>query len=408
MVEKTSGSGPVSEVVAVPRHVQAADAPRLPNPPVIASVATPAPATRQSPHHWSDPPPRLEPLAQPERTDPTAPTPYFTVPASAAVPPATVAATPVAPAASAVVARTSEPAKAHPKTPPRGSDAGRDSGDFSDHDNFFSTTPQRHTPSEAPWDEHDDFPRAMAHGSKRAMVTTFWILGVSVALIGAFVIYNQVVMPAPAPLTGVTALDLPTPSAVPTEPTRPAPAAPVATPPASTPTPVAAAPSPSVAAPTTPTAAITPDENELPENEPDPETYELPENEPEPETAAATPSAAVSESYQELLEQASIFYRQGKRQRALEAYELAIAVNPNGDEALSKLAYHYLNTGKNEEARQFAQRAVAANPKSSEGWIVLGAAREALRDREGANEAYRQCATIAEGSFVNECKRLAR
>ena len=47
-------------------------------------------------------------------------------------------------------------------------------------------------------------------------------------------------------------------------------------------------------------------------------------------------------------------------------------------------------------------------PTSSEGWIVLGAARHALGDPHGARDAYRKCVEIGRGSYVEECRRVAR
>lgn len=389
----------------IPRHAPVPSEARvLPEPRIIQHEPLPVAAERGEPHHWSDPPPRSQSApAQPDPAPATA-TPYFTIPSPAQPVAAVLPAQPLAP-------RASERPTA--KTPPRGVEAGRTSDpgrrsdpghhDLGDHEHFFASQPPKAL-SETMWDEHDSLPGTMTHGSKRAMHTTFWILGISVGVIGAFVIYNQVVMPAPAQLTGGTALDLPTPMAPLAEapqPQRPPTAAPPVAPKVVAPVPVAS--TPAEAAPSNDPAV----EPEPPENEPDLEPELEPENDP-PALAGPAEGSPAMGSYRELLDQANIFYRQGKRQRALEAFELAIAVNPNGDEALSKLAYHYLNLGKNEDARQYAQRSVAANPKNSEGWIVLGAAREALRDREGAKEAYRQCATIAEGSFVSECKRLAR
>lgn len=441
------GNGQVSEVVAVPRSASVpAEARVLPEPPLVRAER---PVVREErAHHWSDPPQRRSsPTPREAAVTPTAisqgaaPVPYFTVPPSVAAvapvarasvetftapgtaPNAHAHATPAASMASTVIgasnvierpAHTSAAERAPQerqstpsKTPPRGLDTGRHSDRHSDPgelaENFFSKE-HRQSPSDPLWDDSEDLsPRAMTHGSKRAMLITFWMLGVSLTAIAIFVIYNQWVMPAPAPLTGTVALDLPTPtavaptpSAVPAQPSTPsAPSTPA-------PAPQAVAPAPQVVAPTAvPTtdpsvAAVDPT---LHEGEPEP-----PENDPvvvdEP---AATPEAL--QRYDALLVEGAT---RKNRARIREIYEEAVSINPNGDAALSKLAYYFLNAGKNEEAREYAQRAVAANPKSSEGWIVLGAAREALRDREGAAEAYKQCATLAEGEFVNECKRLAR
>ena len=93
---------------------------------------------------------------------------------------------------------------------------------------------------------------------------------------------------------------------------------------------------------------------------------------------------------------------------AVSLYEEAVQLNPNGSDVLSKLAFHYLNRGKSERAREFASRAVAVDPASSEGWIVLGAARHALKDRDGAREAYRNCVKLGKGQYVQECRRMVR
>lgn len=245
----------------------------------------------------------------------------------------------------------------------------------------------------------------MTRGSKRAMVTTLWILGVSLAAIGAFVFYNQVVMPAPVPLSGgggalMVPPPLPPTQAAPSMGARPVPPAPTVPAPVAPVEPVVA--EQPVASngvePTSPTepTLVAGEEPEPPENSPGVDFPDPPENAPD------------LANYDALLDEANTLSRRGKRADVVAAYERAIAANPNAATALSKLAFYYLNAGQNDDAQRYALRAVTANPKSSEGWIVLGAAREALRDRDGAREAYRNCATLAEGEFVVECKRLAR
>ena len=59
-------------------------------------------------------------------------------------------------------------------------------------------------------------------------------------------------------------------------------------------------------------------------------------------------------------------------------------------------------------AKQFGARAVEVDPTNAEGWIVLGAALESLRDRAGARDAYTKCAELGTGPYAHECKRLAR
>jgi tetratricopeptide (TPR) repeat protein len=123
---------------------------------------------------------------------------------------------------------------------------------------------------------------------------------------------------------------------------------------------------------------------------------------PQPIAGSVTPSA------DELIEVARDFARKGRYLKAQLAYEQALATQPSSAPALAGIAYTYLNTGDQQTAKQYATRAVAIDPQSSQGWIVLGAAQESLGDLAGAREAYRRCATEAVGSYVVECRKLAR
>ena len=78
---------------------------------------------------------------------------------------------------------------------------------------------------------------------------------------------------------------------------------------------------------------------------------------------------------------------------------------PDRADVLRKMAYHYLNVGRHRDAEKYASQAVGADPRSSQGWILLGLARDALQDREGAKSAFQRC-TQAEGPYVSECRRL--
>jgi CheY-like chemotaxis protein len=109
-----------------------------------------------------------------------------------------------------------------------------------------------------------------------------------------------------------------------------------------------------------------------------------------------------------LVEQARAFEQQGKPRQAIELYEQAVVLDPNAPEVLSRLAFNHLNRGQNQQASDYAARAVAVDPTSSEGWIVLGAARHALGDAHGARDAYRKCVEVGRGSYVDECRRVAR
>lgn len=128
-------------------------------------------------------------------------------------------------------------------------------------------------------------------------------------------------------------------------------------------------------------------------------------------TAEAAPIAGAVENaaaFEDAMKRGRALERKGNTKGAIEAYEEALTFDPNSSETLGKLAFHRLNRGKNAEAMEFANRAVTADPTNSEGWIVLGAARHALRDREGAREAYRSCAELGTGEYVRECRRMMR
>lgn len=108
-----------------------------------------------------------------------------------------------------------------------------------------------------------------------------------------------------------------------------------------------------------------------------------------------------------LMEQARTLELAGKPRKAMELYEQAEAIDPNAADVLSRLAFNYLNRGENQKASDYAARAVAVSPASSEGWIVLGAAKHALGDPRAARDAYRKCVELGQGPYVDECRRVA-
>jgi Flp pilus assembly protein TadD len=116
---------------------------------------------------------------------------------------------------------------------------------------------------------------------------------------------------------------------------------------------------------------------------------------PSPETAAR-------------LETANTHFERGRRAQALAAYEDVLAHDPASAIAFSRIAHLHLEAGDDALARKYAARAVELDATSSEGWIVLGAALQALRDRAGARAAYQQCAAVGVGAYAAECRRLAR
>jgi DNA-binding response OmpR family regulator len=129
---------------------------------------------------------------------------------------------------------------------------------------------------------------------------------------------------------------------------------------------------------------------------------------PVPEAEAAPVPDDVAARVQRLVQEAHALEQQGKPRQALQIYEQAISFAPNDPTVLARLAFGYLNRGENEQASDYASRAVAVDPASSEGWIVLGAARHALGDKRGARDAYLKCVEVGSGPYVDECRRVAR
>ena len=86
----------------------------------------------------------------------------------------------------------------------------------------------------------------------------------------------------------------------------------------------------------------------------------------------------------------------------------AAAASPEEARTLARQALNSLNRSRNDEARDLAQRAVAADPANSMGWLVLGAARGELGDREGSRAAYQSCVDQGSGPQVRECRAMLR
>jgi tetratricopeptide (TPR) repeat protein len=124
--------------------------------------------------------------------------------------------------------------------------------------------------------------------------------------------------------------------------------------------------------------------------------------------AAVSGSQSAAATFKSLLEEARVFARRRQNQRALDAYEQALRLQPGEASALAGKAYAYLNLDDRRAAKRFASLAVAADPTSSQGWVVLGAAEELLGSRRASQEAFRRCAAQAVGGYVNDCRQLVR
>ncbi|MET0287154.1 MAG: DUF4388 domain-containing protein [Polyangiales bacterium] len=280
---------------------------------------------------------------------------------------------PPAPAAVAAAA-----AKAHEK-------AEKTEQHDEDAETFFSSAPPKAiAPNGEPWADFDHEPiHPPTH--RGAMYWTAGIAGAGLLLIGAFLLYNKVLMPTPEELGAPAPIALPTPDMV-----KVVPSEPTAEP---TPEPAAAeapaAQAPAVEAPIAPAA-------EAP-------VAEAPVA--EAPVAEAPTSAAPSAGAAQLIVEAR---KLGFRPRAEELLLQATKVAPTSAEPLSALALLYLNQGKNAQAKQRAEQALALDDKNDEAWIVLGAAEGAVGRAKAARTAYMRCAALPTGKHVAECRRLVR
>ncbi|MCU0676147.1 MAG: DUF4388 domain-containing protein [Myxococcota bacterium] len=227
---------------------------------------------------------------------------------------------------------------------------------------------------------------------------TLGFVAAGVLVIGGYWLYHNVLMPTPVELTN-------TPS-IPAMPDM----SNVGTMEAETAEPAEATPTEATAEATdvAPIEEVAPTEEGAPTEEvaPAEEAAEVAEAAPAEEVVAepAAPAAAPG-AYEALLEEA----RNTRNPRAkIAKLEEALAANPNGAEALEELGWIQLNRGQNAVAAELAQRASVLLPTSSKVWITLGAARQALRDSEGAQAAYRSCIEQGQGQYVAECRRMAR
>jgi CheY-like chemotaxis protein len=249
---------------------------------------------------------------------------------------------------------------------------------------FFSQPPAPPVPKAEPW---RDLPpvankepaqqRSVQHGQ----LSTLIIFAIGVLSIGGYLLYERVLMPTAEPLPRA-AVTLPTPEMMRDVPVLVEPVQPIP-----------------------PAAPAQPKQNAGPTAAPAGEKQ--PAAAPTPASVAASEGITESdaEGYKTLLARAR---KQGLRRSAESSYLQALALRPRGAEALSGLAMLYLNQGKNGAARDRAREALAADDKSSEAWIVLGAALSGLGEERAAREAYASCAELPGDKYVAECRRMLR
>lgn len=136
---------------------------------------------------------------------------------------------------------------------------------------------------------------------------------------------------------------------------------------------------------------------------------------PAPVTAAAEPEPlagpgiyAATGAPDTFEEQLALARRLKRGSRAVAAYRRAIELEPEASDALAELARLMLARSNIREATELAERATAVDPSNALAWVTLGAARQARGDRQGARQAYRNCAKLGEGQYVSECRAMLR
>ncbi len=106
--------------------------------------------------------------------------------------------------------------------------------------------------------------------------------------------------------------------------------------------------------------------------------------------------------------QLSLARRLKRGSRAVAAYRRAIALKPDSADALAELGRLMLARQHTREATELAERATAIDPSNALAWVTLGAARQMRGDRQGARQAYQNCAKLGKGQYVAECRAMLR
>jgi DNA-binding response OmpR family regulator len=126
---------------------------------------------------------------------------------------------------------------------------------------------------------------------------------------------------------------------------------------------------------------------------------------PSPNPNALYPPTGAVDTYEAQLELAR---RLKRGSRAVAAYRRAIELNPEGSPALAELARLMLARSHSRVASELAERATAIDPSNALAWVTLGAARQMRGDRQGARQAYQNCAKLGKGQYVSECRAMLR
>ena len=89
-------------------------------------------------------------------------------------------------------------------------------------------------------------------------------------------------------------------------------------------------------------------------------------------------------------------WKSGERERATEAFDHALQLDPSHRKSLFNLSRVLLEMGQPKEALERIEKALALEPMSNEGLRLLGRAKYELADVDGAIEAYHRALSLDE------------
>lgn len=257
-------------------------------------------------------------------------------------------------------------------------------------EDFFSKPPEA---LDEDWADYEIPVATLSPDAKKARSITFMIFVLMISLIGGFVLFKKLSEPDPEPLGAFRELEMPNA----TESTE-----------ADSLESDFASEEPTRAESSKQAGSLSIEEPLAPDLSESTASEESPEPEITPADLVLESVSEDSPEYTDAIDEGKRSEARGARQKAEEAYRRAVDIDPRGAEALTNLAFLLLHRGANGEARDLALRATDVDETSAKAWITLGAALQALRQREPAMEAYRSCVELGQGPMVRECRLMLR
>ena len=115
-----------------------------------------------------------------------------------------------------------------------------------------------------------------------------------------------------------------------------------------------------------------------------------------PTVSAVSPSSVSAETPWDLYMLGMSAWKTGESEKALNAFDQALQLDPNHRKSLFNSSRVLLESGRPKEAVERIEKALALEPMSNEGLRLLGRVRYELGDVDGAIEAYHRALSIDE------------